>query len=321
MLESWPDRVLTMQRNWIGRSEGAEIIFRVEGTEIDVPVFTTRPDTLFGATFFVLAPEHPLVDELISGTEHEEEARAYIRRAAARTAVERAEKEKDGVFTGRSVVNPATGEPIPILIADYVLMEYGTGAIMGVPAHDERDYEFAAALRDPDPPVVAPAGGEPPEAGAYVAHTNDEVLVNSGEFTGLPAPEGMRKIVEWLEPRSSAGRWSAIASATGCCRGSATGAARSRSSTATSAVWYPCLTRTCPCSCRRSTSTSPRGGHRSPRPRTGSRPRARSAAARRSARPTRWTRSSTRPGTTCATRILRTTRRRSAGTSSTTGCR
>ncbi len=198
-LESWPDRVLTMQRNWIGRSEGAEIVFRVEGTDIDLPVFTTRPDTLFGATFFVVAPEHPHVDELISGSEHEEEARAYVRRAAARSAVERAEKEKDGVLTGRAVVNPATGEPIPILIADYVLMEYGTGAIMGVPAHDERDFEFAERFGIPIRQVVAPAEGELPEAGAYVAHTENEVLVDSGEFTGLPAPDGKRRIVEWLE--------------------------------------------------------------------------------------------------------------------------
>jgi leucyl-tRNA synthetase len=203
-LESWPDRVLTMQRNWIGRSEGAEIVFRVEGAEIDLPVFTTRPDTIFGATFFVLAPEHPLAEELVAGTEHEEEARAYIRHAAARSAVERAEKEKDGVFTGHHVINPATEEPIPIWVADYVLMEYGTGAIMGVPAHDERDFEFAQRYGIPVRQVVAPAAGEPTEGEAYVAHTEDEILVNSGQFTGLPAPEGGWKIVEWLESRQRA---------------------------------------------------------------------------------------------------------------------
>jgi leucyl-tRNA synthetase len=204
-LESWPERVLTMQRNWIGRSEGAEIVFRVEGTEIDLPVFTTRPDTLFGATFFVLAPEHPLAGELAAGTEHEAEARDYIRHAAARSAVERAEKEKDGVFTGRHVTNPATEEPIPIWIADYVLMEYGTGAIMGVPAHDERDFEFAQRFGIPIRQVVAPAGGrESPDEGAYVAHTDDEVLVNSGDFTELTAPEGKRRIVEWLETKQRA---------------------------------------------------------------------------------------------------------------------
>jgi leucyl-tRNA synthetase len=203
-LESWPDRVLTMQRNWIGRSEGAELVFRVEGMEVDLPVFTTRPDTLFGATFFVLAPEHPLASELVAGTEHEAEARDYILHAAARSAVERAEKEKDGVFTGRYVVNPATEEPMPIWIAGYVLMEYGTGAIMGVPAHDERDFEFAQRFGIPIRQVVAPATGEAPVEGAYVAHTDDEVLVNSGEFTGLTAPEGKRRMVEWLESKGRA---------------------------------------------------------------------------------------------------------------------
>jgi leucyl-tRNA synthetase len=200
LLESWPERVLTMQRNWIGRSDGAEILFGVEGLDVDIPVFTTRPDTLFGATFFVLAPEHPLVRQLVEGSEREAEVVEYARHAAARPTVEREEKEKDGVFTGRHVVNPATGEPIPVWVADYVLMEYGTGAIMGVPAHDERDFAFAERYRLPVRTVVAPAGEEaPPAEGAFVAHTENEVLVNSGEFSGRPAPEGKRAIVEWLQ--------------------------------------------------------------------------------------------------------------------------
>src|SRR5215203_6595784 len=116
LLEHWPERVLTMQRNWIGRSEGAEIVFRVDGSDHELPVFTTRPDTLFGATFFVLAPEHPMVDELVGGGGHEAEVREYVRHAAARSEVERAEKEKDGVFTGRYVVNPVNGERIPIWV-------------------------------------------------------------------------------------------------------------------------------------------------------------------------------------------------------------
>ena len=201
LLESWPERVLTMQRNWIGRSEGAEIIFRVDGSETDIPVFTTRPDTIFGATFFVLAPEHPLVPELVAGSEHESKVLAYVRRSGARSAVEREEKEKDGVFTGRRVFNPATGEPIAVWVADYVLMEYGTGAIMGVPAHDERDFAFAERYEIPIRTVVAPAdGGDGPIAveGAYVAHTDDEVIVGSGEFSGLPAPVGKQRIVDWL---------------------------------------------------------------------------------------------------------------------------
>jgi leucyl-tRNA synthetase len=207
LLEDWPERVLTMQRNWIGRSEGAEIRFAVDGLDEEVPVFTTRPDTLFGATFFVLAPEHPLVPRLVEGAANEAEVLEYARRAAARTTVEREEKERDGVPTGRDAINPATGEPIPIWVADYVLMEYGTGAIMGVPAHDERDFAFAERYELPIVTVVAPAdGGEGPVAtgGAFVAHTEDEILVNSGDFTGLPAPEAKTRIVEWLAAEGKA---------------------------------------------------------------------------------------------------------------------
>jgi leucyl-tRNA synthetase len=201
LLESWPERVLTMQRNWIGRSEGAELVFRVDGTEIDVPVFTTRPDTIFGGTFFVLAPEHPLVMELVSGTPHEDEVREYVRHAAARSTVEREAKEKDGVFTGRYVINPATEQPVPIWVSDFVLMEYGSGAIMAVPAHDERDWDFAREYELPVVQVVEPTDGEVPEEGAFVAHTSDERLVNSGQFDGMSSPEAKKAIVEWLGER------------------------------------------------------------------------------------------------------------------------
>jgi leucyl-tRNA synthetase len=203
-LEWWPDRVLTMQRNWIGRSEGAEIVFRVDGDDIDIPVFTTRPDTLFGATFFVLAPENPLVPALVSGTAHESEVMDYVRVAAARSSVERETKEKDGVFTGRFVINPADDARIPIWVADYVLMEYGTGAIMAVPAHDERDFEFAQRFDLPVRTVVAPASGDRPEEGAFAAYTADELLVNSAQFSGMSSPEAKAAIVEWLEGRKSA---------------------------------------------------------------------------------------------------------------------
>jgi leucyl-tRNA synthetase len=202
-LLDWPDRTITIQRNWIGRSEGAEILFRIEELDLDLPVFTTRADTLFGATFMVLAPEHPLIDQLAAGTEQEDAVREYVKHTAGRSTEERETKEKDGVFTGRYAVNPATDERIPIYVADYVLMEYGTGAIMAVPAHDERDFEFAQRYELAIVRVVEPAEGEEepeqePEERAYAAHTENERLVNSGQFTGLPAPEGAQAIVEWL---------------------------------------------------------------------------------------------------------------------------
>jgi leucyl-tRNA synthetase len=202
----WPERIVAMQRNWIGRSEGAELIFRVDELDIDIPVFTTRPDTVFGATFFVLAPEHELVPQLAAGTPHEEEVLEYVRLSAGGSA-ERVDpdREKTGVFTGRHAVNPATGEPVPIWVSDYVLMEYGTGAIMAVPAHDERDFAFAQRFQLPVRTVVAPEGEEA-AGGAFVEHSDSERLVNSGEFSGLPAPEGARAIVEWLEQRH-AGRF------------------------------------------------------------------------------------------------------------------
>ena len=146
-LVDWPERVLTMQRNWIGRSEGARVIFRTDDGAHEIPVFTTRPDTLFGATFFLLAPEHPLVRTLVHGRPEERAVLDYAAAAARASAAERGETDrpKTGVFTGRHVVNPANGEPIPVWVADYVLMDYGTGAIMAVPGHDERDFAFAKA--------------------------------------------------------------------------------------------------------------------------------------------------------------------------------
>ena len=149
----WPEHVKTMQRNWIGRSEGAEVTFRCEALGVDYPVFTTRPDTLFGATFFVMAPEHPDVLRLAAGTEHEQAVREYVNHALTESNEERGapSKPKTGVALGRTVTNPVNGEQIPMYVADYVLMEYGTGAIMAVPAHDERDYGFARA-RAADPP-------------------------------------------------------------------------------------------------------------------------------------------------------------------------
>src|SRR5581483_4043011 len=178
----WPERTKKIQTAWIGRSEGAELLFRVPELDLDIPVFTTRPDTLFGATFFVVAPESPLVEQLVAGTEREAEVLAYARIAAARPTEEREQREKTGVFTGRHAVNPATGAEIPIWVADYVLMEYGTGAIMAVPAHDERDAEFA---RTYDLPIVSVVD-------------DDGRLVNSAQFDGLPWREAVRAITAWL---------------------------------------------------------------------------------------------------------------------------
>jgi leucyl-tRNA synthetase len=195
----WPPHVVTMQENWIGRSEGAEVVFRCEELGIDYPVFTTRPDTLFGATFFVMAPEHPDVFKLNDTPAVHE----YVNRSLTESAEERGaeHREKTGVSLGHTVTNPVTGEQIPMFVADYVLMEYGTGAVMAVPAHDQRDYEFAEAFGLEIRQVVE--GDEPaPEGEAFVAHTEGERLINSGEFSGLPAPEGGRAIVTWLEERS-----------------------------------------------------------------------------------------------------------------------
>ena len=198
---SWPEHVKAMQRNWIGRSEGAEVTFRSEELGIDYPVFTTRPDTLFGATFFVMAPEHPDVFRLAQGTDHEDAVHQYVNRALTESLEIRgaAQQPKTGVALGRTVTNPVTGEQIPMYVADYVLTEYGTGAIMGVPAHDQRDYEFAVEFDLPIRQVIAPADGEAPEGRAFIAHTDDERLINSGQFSGMTAVAGQQAIVEWLD--------------------------------------------------------------------------------------------------------------------------
>jgi leucyl-tRNA synthetase len=203
LLESWPQRVITMQRNWIGRSEGAEVIFHCEQPEMDFPVFTTRPDTLFGATFFVLAPEHPDLDGLVAGTEHEREVQEYVQKALSESVEERAEtdREKTGVFTGRYVVNPVNDERIPVWVSDYVLMDYGTGAVMSVPAHDERDFEFARKFGLEIRRVVESVDEEAPEDQPFVGHSGKERLVNSGPFTGLTSPEAIEAITKWLEER------------------------------------------------------------------------------------------------------------------------
>jgi leucyl-tRNA synthetase len=193
----WPEHVKTMQRNWIGRSAGAEVTFQCVELGIDYPVFTTRPDTLFGATFFAMAPEHPDVFRLAAGTEHEQAVHEYVNHALTESTEERgaADKEKTGVFLGRHVINPVNGERLPMYVADYVLMEYGTGALMAVPAHDERDHAFATKFGLPIREVIA--GGDDVQAEPYMG---EGPLVNSHpDFDGLPNGEAMERIVEWLD--------------------------------------------------------------------------------------------------------------------------
>jgi leucyl-tRNA synthetase len=202
----WPEHVKTMQRNWIGRSEGAEVLFRCEEAGIDYPVFTTRPDTLFGATFFVMAPEHPDVFKLAAGTAYEQAVHEYVNHALTESNEERgaADRPKTGVPLGRTVTNPVNGDQIPMYVADYVLMEYGTGAIMAVPGHDERDYDFAAAHSLPVRRVIE---GVNPEGDAQgLPYTGDGALVNSNaDFDGMPNREALAAIVAWLE-REGKGR-------------------------------------------------------------------------------------------------------------------
>jgi leucyl-tRNA synthetase len=205
----WPEGIKLLQRNWIGRSEGALVKFEVSDFKFEIEVFTTRPDTLFGATYMVLSPEHPLVGE-ITTSDRRADVEAYQREVSSKSDLERTDltKEKTGVFTGAFALNPVNGEKIPIWIADYVLMGYGTGAIMAVPAHDERDFEFAKKFGLEIRQVVAEAGKkggaapaarpEPPQNAAF---TDEGVAVNSGLLDGLPTAEAKIKIVAWLEQK------------------------------------------------------------------------------------------------------------------------
>jgi leucyl-tRNA synthetase len=200
----WPEKIKLMQTNWIGRSEGAEVEFALAGRADGLTVFTTRPDTLYGATYMVLAPEHPLVGELTTAAQRDAVA-AYQDEARRQSEIERlsTEKEKTGVFTGSYAVNPVNGEQIPIWISDYVLMGYGTGAIMAVPAHDERDFAFATKFGLPIIEVIAPPGGA--QGTLAEAYTGDGVMVNSGEFDGLKAPgAAFEAIVARLAERDEA---------------------------------------------------------------------------------------------------------------------
>ena len=195
LLSEWPERVVTMQRNWIGRSEGARFRIRVADSDDSFQVFTTRPDTVFGMTFCVLAPEHPLVETMIAGSEVEAGAREYMATAGRHSEIERmAEGDKTGVFTGRYAVNPVNDARVPIYIADYVLMGYGTGAIMAVPGQDQRDWEFATRYGLDIVRTV-----EPPEDWQGDAYLGEGLTINSGFLDGLGQAEAKSTIIEWME--------------------------------------------------------------------------------------------------------------------------
>ncbi|MGE0058976.1 MAG: class I tRNA ligase family protein, partial [Dehalococcoidia bacterium] len=193
----WPERVKTMQTNWIGRSEGANIRFETENAA-SIEVFTTRPDTIYGVTFMVLAPEHPLVEQLTT-PDRKADVAAYVEQAKRQTEIERtaADKTKTGVFIGAYCTNPFSGERVPVYVGDYVLASYGTGAVMGVPAHDERDFDFAKKYGIAIPVVIAPEGWDGGELEA--AYTDPGTMVNSGPFDGTYSVEGKRAVIAYGE--------------------------------------------------------------------------------------------------------------------------
>lgn len=200
-LPGWPEKVKTMQGNWIGRSTGAELDFAIEGTQEQLKVFTTRPDTLFGATFMVIAPEHPLVAELVAGTEHEANVKQFNEKLQFMTEIERSSTElvKEGVFTGRYAINPMNGAKVPIWVANYVLMHYGTGAIMAVPAHDERDFEFARKYNLEIIPVISKDGNAYDGADMTEAYTESGFMIHSGKYSGMTVSDGIEALVNDVE--------------------------------------------------------------------------------------------------------------------------
>ncbi len=200
--EGWPERVLTIQQNWIGRSEGAIVDFKLSGSEgISIPVFTTRPDTLFGVTFFILAPEHQLVDKIVESEDYKKEIEKVKNIISGQSDIERgsAEIEKIGCFTGRYVINTLNGREVPVWIANYVLLEYGTGAIMAVPAHDQRDFEFASKYGIPIIEVISPDGENHRKLSA--AYSGEGIMINSGKFSGTSSEKGRKDVTSYLEEK------------------------------------------------------------------------------------------------------------------------
>ncbi len=201
ILEGWPNKVKVMQKNWIGKSVGAEVDFDIEGFDKKLKIFTTRPDTLYGVTYMVLAPEHPYVKELVQGTEAEAAVKEYLDKVEKMTDIERTSttNEKTGVNIGRVAVNPLNGKKVPIFISDYVLMDYGTGAIMAVPAHDQRDFDFAKKFDCEIIPVVDPENDEIDINNLDAAFVAEGKMINSGKFDGMNNKEAIEKIIAYLE--------------------------------------------------------------------------------------------------------------------------
>ncbi len=200
-LKGWPDKVKSMQANWIGRSEGAEMTFKIADMDEELTVFTTRPDTIFGVSYMVIAPEHPIVDKLISGKEQEKECREFIKKVQSQSEIVRSatDTEKEGVFTGCYMINPFTDEKIPLYLANYVFLDYGTGIVMGVPAHDQRDFDFAKKYNLPIRIVIQPEGQNMKSEDMTEAFAAEGIMENSGEFNGLNNKEALAKMIEKAE--------------------------------------------------------------------------------------------------------------------------
>lgn len=200
-LKGWPDKVKTMQSNWIGKSNGAQVDFKLDGSDEVLTVYTTRPDTIYGVTFMVMAPESPLTEKIISGSETEKECRDFINKMQFVKEIDRAstDTEKEGVFTGRYVINPITGKKVPLYLANYVLMDYGTGVVMAVPAHDQRDFDFAKKYDLPINVVISPDGSDIDSASLKEAFAAEGTLINSGEFNGMNNKEALPKIIEYMD--------------------------------------------------------------------------------------------------------------------------
>lgn len=202
-LGGWPDKVKSMQTNWIGRSEGAEIRFKIEGKEKELTVYTTRPDTIFGVSYMVIAPEHPVVDELIKGSETEAECREFIKKVQNQSEIMRSatDTEKEGVFTGTYLVHPFTGEKIPLYLANYVFLDYGTGIVMGVPAHDQRDFDFAKKYNLPIKIVIQPENQNMKSEDMTEAFAAEGIMENSGQFNGMDSKEALAEIIKYIDEK------------------------------------------------------------------------------------------------------------------------